>query len=80
MHLVLCPDSLFDDAAAVSRLVARLRRAGVAVGWRIAVPDDGRAPLDRPDFVLVPSPEIGSEAFRPARIVTHSRAYVQRVW
>lgn len=52
MHLVLCRDALFDDAAARTRLVARLRGLGCRVGWRaVDVP-----PSEPPDFLLLNAP------------------------
>lgn len=51
MVLVLAPDALSADPKALARLVARLRQAGVRVGWRVASIDVPGEVV--PDFVLV---------------------------
>lgn len=60
MHLLLLPDALFDDPAATAKLLDRLRRAGVRIGWQLAERADGRAaPTGAPDFIPVPAPAGG---------------------
>src|SRR5450755_3817506 len=65
MHIILGADTMVGDSAAMSALLVRLRRLGVALGWSVAGPSDMPVPPGQPDFAVVRQGEgAGADAWR----------------